>query len=164
MQTPPLHTLPPLQSVCDVHGQGPLVPPQAWQWFAAQVCPVAQSAVFVHSGIGVQAPAVHCWPLTHWLDVVHGQAPASPPHAVQLPDVHVVPAAQSFAPVQCTAVPPSVLVGGTQMFALQTVPRAHVELDVQVATHPSSVQTCPVLQLVSPVQLVVPGGVIVVQP
>jgi len=49
VHAPAMHVWPVWQSVLVVQGQGPLLPPQAWQWFWMQTSPPGQSLLAVHS-------------------------------------------------------------------------------------------------------------------
>ena len=70
---PPEHTSPFEQSVFAVQGQGPSVPPHAWQVLSTQTAVPVQSAFVVH-----------------WM-----APPASVPGALHDPPLHVVPRGQS---------------------------------------------------------------------
>jgi hypothetical protein len=74
VQTPPAQTSPPVQSVLEAHGQGPLVPPHVMHSFCQHSC---------------EAPV-------HWVVIVQAHAgwPA-PPQGVHWFETHVLPAAQS---------------------------------------------------------------------
>lgn len=74
VQLPPAQTSPFEQSVFDAHGQGPFVPPHAWQVESTQIAVPVQSDFVVH-----------------WI-----APPASVPGALHAPAWHVVPRGQSL--------------------------------------------------------------------
>lgn len=86
VQLPPAHTSPFEQSPFDVQGQGPFVPPHAWQVESTQTAVPVQSAFVVH-----------------WI-----APPASVPGALHAPAWHVVPFGQSLVCWQLFSQPTAV--------------------------------------------------------
>jgi len=95
--------------------------------------------------------------------VVHGQGPAEPPHASQVPATQALPSPQSLFVEQSFFAPGSTA-GAEQSPALQTSPFAHGTPSEHVDVQPVAVQTEPAAQLDAPVQAALEGGATVEQP
>jgi len=151
VHAPATHDSPLAQSLVELHGHGPLLPPHAWQWFATHALPLPQSA-FELQPFGVHAPATQTSPaFLQSLCCAHGHAGwPLPPHAWQPLFTHALPAPQSAFVEHSFGVPAS-CPGGAQSPAWQTVPRAQSESDWHVCSHPELVHTDPVGQLELPV-------------
>ena len=151
VHAPPTHCAPPEQSLCELHGHGPFEPPHAWQWLATHALPLAQSAVVLQPFV-VHVPPTHLSPgVVQSVCAVHGHAALLPPHAWQLPLLHVLPGPQSPDVVHSLGAPASAP-GGAQVPEWQTVPRGQSLVAWQVCSQPALVHTWPGAQLLVPVQ------------
>jgi hypothetical protein len=155
-------TSPPVHSAFAVQGQGPFVPPHAWQWFVTQAEPLAQSAVVLQP-FGVHDPPTQTPPLVQSEVVVQVHAGFEPPQATQVLPTQVWPEVQSLGRVHWTVLPGGVP-GATQRPDLQTVPCAQSPSDWHVWVHPFVVHSCPVAHPFVLLQGVDVGGATVLHP
>jgi hypothetical protein len=100
VHVPPTHCWPFEQFAFDVQGQGPFVPPHAWQWFWMQTWPLAQSALPVHCSGAPPSVLVGAMHMPDLQTVPFGQSPSAWHVCSQPCVVHTCPVGQPDEPVQ----------------------------------------------------------------